>query len=159
MPFFFLIFISWRLITLQYCSGFCHTLTWISHGFTCVQAVLTDRSWNISKSTVSSVGLTCTPCPLQRWRGFCVFSEAGVFAAPGYLLFSLRWVTHQFLHCLTSENTLCSPYDSSRLSWETQGYEMVFCHLILLLGKEISSETFYQFSHTFFFNNLFEMNF
>ena len=30
------IFISWRLITLQYCSGFCHTLTWISHGFPCV---------------------------------------------------------------------------------------------------------------------------
>ena len=31
---FFFSFISWRLITLQYCSGFCHTLTWISHGFT-----------------------------------------------------------------------------------------------------------------------------
>ena len=31
-----LFFISWRLITLQYCSGFCHTLKWISHGFTCV---------------------------------------------------------------------------------------------------------------------------
>ena len=30
------IFISWRLITFQYCGGFCHTLTWISHGFTCV---------------------------------------------------------------------------------------------------------------------------
>ena len=30
--FFPFIFISWRLITLQYCSGFCHTLTWISHG-------------------------------------------------------------------------------------------------------------------------------
>ena len=28
------IFVSWRLITLQYCSGFCHTLTWISHGVT-----------------------------------------------------------------------------------------------------------------------------
>ena len=26
----------WRLITLQYCSGFCHTLTCISHGCTCV---------------------------------------------------------------------------------------------------------------------------
>ena len=25
--FFHLFFISWRLITLQYCSGFCHTLT------------------------------------------------------------------------------------------------------------------------------------
>ena len=34
--FFSFIFISWRLITSQYCSGFCHTLTWISHGFTCV---------------------------------------------------------------------------------------------------------------------------
>ena len=36
-PFYlFIFFISWRLITLQYCSGFCHTLTWISHGFTCI---------------------------------------------------------------------------------------------------------------------------
>ena len=34
--FLFIFIISWKLITLQYCSGFCHTLTWISHGFTCV---------------------------------------------------------------------------------------------------------------------------
>ena len=34
--FFPFICISWRLITLQYCSGFCHTLTWISHRFTCI---------------------------------------------------------------------------------------------------------------------------
>ena len=34
--FFSFIFISWKLIALQYCSGFCHTLTWISHGFTCI---------------------------------------------------------------------------------------------------------------------------
>ena len=27
LSFFSFIFISWRLITLQYCSGFCHTLT------------------------------------------------------------------------------------------------------------------------------------
>ena len=31
-----LIYFNWRLITLQYCSGFCHTLTCISHGCTCV---------------------------------------------------------------------------------------------------------------------------
>ena len=30
------IYFNWRLITLQYCSGFCHTLTWIRHGYTCV---------------------------------------------------------------------------------------------------------------------------
>ena len=34
--FFSFIFISWRLITLQSCSRFCHTLTWISHGVTCI---------------------------------------------------------------------------------------------------------------------------
>ena len=32
------IYFNWRLITLQYCGGFCHTLTWISHGCTCVPA-------------------------------------------------------------------------------------------------------------------------
>ena len=30
------IYFNSRLITLQYCSGFCHTLTRISHGCTCV---------------------------------------------------------------------------------------------------------------------------
>ena len=29
-------FSSCRLITVQYCSGFCHTLAWISHGCICV---------------------------------------------------------------------------------------------------------------------------
>ena len=32
----FIYFITWRLITSQYCSGFCHTLTRIRHGFTCI---------------------------------------------------------------------------------------------------------------------------
>ena len=35
-PFKKFIYFNWRLITLQYCGGFCHTLTWISHGCTCV---------------------------------------------------------------------------------------------------------------------------
>ena len=35
--FFFPIYLlHWRLIALQFCSGFCYTLTWISHGCTCV---------------------------------------------------------------------------------------------------------------------------
>ena len=33
--FFKLIYFNWRLITLQYFSGFCHTLTWISHASMC----------------------------------------------------------------------------------------------------------------------------
>ena len=30
------IYFNWWLITLQYCGGFCHKFTWISHGCTCV---------------------------------------------------------------------------------------------------------------------------
>ena len=29
-------YFNWRLTTLQYCSWFCHALTWISHGCACV---------------------------------------------------------------------------------------------------------------------------
>ena len=32
---FLTIYFNWRLITLQYCSVFCHTLTWIGNGCTC----------------------------------------------------------------------------------------------------------------------------
>ena len=31
-----LVYFNWRIITLQYCDGFWHTLTWNSHGCTCV---------------------------------------------------------------------------------------------------------------------------
>ena len=38
VPVFFYSFIyfNWRLNTSQYFGGFCHTSTWISHGYTCV---------------------------------------------------------------------------------------------------------------------------
>ena len=39
------IYFNWRLITLQYCGGFCPTLTWISHGFTCVPSSWTPFLW------------------------------------------------------------------------------------------------------------------
>ena len=42
------IIISWRLITLQYCSGFCHTLRRISHGFTCVFPILIPPPTSLS---------------------------------------------------------------------------------------------------------------
>ena len=45
------IFISWRLITSQHFSGFCHTLTWISHGVTCIPHPDRPshlRSWSLS---------------------------------------------------------------------------------------------------------------
>jgi len=34
--FFSFLYFNWRLIALQFCGGFCHTFTWISHGCTCI---------------------------------------------------------------------------------------------------------------------------
>ena len=53
-------FISWRLITLQYCSGFCHTLTWISHGFTCIPHP--DHPSQLPLHPIS-LGLPSAPAP------------------------------------------------------------------------------------------------
>ena len=41
--FLFKIYFNWRLITLQYCGGFCHTFTWISHGLH-VFSILTSNT-------------------------------------------------------------------------------------------------------------------
>ena len=63
--FFPFIFISWRLITLQYWSGFCHTLTWISHGVTCVPHP--DPPSHIPPHPIP-LGLPIVPAPLyQPW--------------------------------------------------------------------------------------------
>ena len=39
---------NWRVIALQYCVGFCHTSTWINHGYTGVPSLL-----NLLPSTTS----------------------------------------------------------------------------------------------------------
>ena len=44
LVFFKFIYFNWRLITLQYCGGFCHTLTWITLGCTCVSPFQTSLS-------------------------------------------------------------------------------------------------------------------
>ena len=39
------IYFNWRLISLQYCGGFCHTFTWISHGCICVKTHFQDDTF------------------------------------------------------------------------------------------------------------------
>ena len=58
-------FISWRLITLQYCSGFCHTLTWISHRYTCVPHP--DPPSHLPLHPIR-LGLPSAPGLTQRYR-------------------------------------------------------------------------------------------
>ena len=64
--FFPLIFISWRLITWQYCSGFCHTLTRISHGVTCISHP--DPPSHLPLHPIL-LGLPSAPGPSTTWAG------------------------------------------------------------------------------------------
>ena len=105
--FFPFIFISWRLITLQYCSGFCHTLTWISHGFTCVPHP--DPLSRIPPDPIP-LGLPRTPA-LSTWL-FRILVELWNLAASGQApllcdVLSCLTVLPFFSLFLTSSSSFC----------------------------------------------------
>ena len=39
-PFLFQFCFNWRIITVQYCDGFCHTSIWVGHTYKCVPLIL-----------------------------------------------------------------------------------------------------------------------
>ena len=39
---------NWRIIAFQYCDGFCHTSTWITHRYICVPSILKPPSMSLS---------------------------------------------------------------------------------------------------------------
>ena len=56
--FFQCIYFNWSIITLQYCDGFCHTSTWISHEQACV-----PPSWTPSQIPPHPIPLGCARSP------------------------------------------------------------------------------------------------
>ena len=90
------LFILIGAITLQYCSGFCHTLTWPSHGCTCVPhpeppsripphtipqgqpsapALNTlSHAWNLDWRSISHMVIYMFQCYSLKWsRHLCLF--------------------------------------------------------------------------------------
>ena len=86
---FSLIFISWRLITLQYCSGFCHTLTWISHGFTFIP----------HPDPPSHLPLHPIPLGLPRAPGLSICLMHPAWAGDLFLLISIcmKYIFHHLI--------------------------------------------------------------
>ena len=83
------IYFNWKLITLQYCSGFCHTLTWISHGCTCVphpeppshllpHPIPQDHPSAPALSTLSHASITYY---ISRWDGINTQNQVSALMA------------------------------------------------------------------------------
>ena len=53
--FFKLIYLNWRIITLQYCDSLCHTSTWIGHRYTSVPSLLNTRPTALSTRSLQVV--------------------------------------------------------------------------------------------------------
>ena len=102
LGFFPFIFISWRLITLQYCSGFCHTLTWINHGFTCVpHPELPSRKWGFWRKIDLSV---------------CVFKVERLVRACMISHFSCVWLCN-LMNCSPPGSSVHGIFQAKILKW------------------------------------------
>ena len=72
-----IIYFNWRIITLPYCEGFCHTSTWVSHGCTRVPA-----SWTL----LEPPSPPC-PCRLSQSTGLGALLHASNLALVIYFTY------------------------------------------------------------------------
>ena len=139
------IFIRWRLITLQYCSVFCHTMTWISHGFTCVPhpeppshlifplAISCLTTSNLSWFMDLTFQVPMQYCSLQHWN----LLPSPVTSTTG-CCFCFGSISSFFLDYFPTDSNWGVPLSVSYLSafsycsWGSQGKNTeVVCHSLL----------------------------
>ena len=115
---FIIIIISWRLITLQHCSCFCHTLTWISHGFTCVPHC---KSWEESLVYITTWTVRARfPLPMFSFSHIfsyicvcvCVYLSCLSHIYFPFLLYIFPYI---YFLSLKSKTTKTSFYNSQKL--------------------------------------------
>ena len=77
--FFKLMYFNWQLFTLQYCGGFCHTSTWVSHGCTCVPSIplpSPPHPSGLSQSTGFECLTSCIKLPLVFYFQFSSVAQS-----------------------------------------------------------------------------------
>ena len=84
------IYFNWRLITLQYCGGFCHTLTWISHRYTYVPPPIPNLP----------------PQPLLTTSAVSIWGQVNQYLLFRLLDWSANWFFHYLLLCNQSLQTI-----------------------------------------------------
>ena len=90
------IYFNRRLITLQYCGGFCHTLTWLSHGCTYVPPIQ-----NIPQLHPYTILLGCPRAPAL---------SALLHASNLHWSSILHMVIYNFNAILSNRHTLTFPH-------------------------------------------------
>ena len=101
--YFFFFLISWRLITLQYCSGFCHTLTWISHGFPCIPHP--DPPSHIPLHPIP-LGLRSAPGPLSHLL-LLFLMQFFIFLSFFFFFFFYCWILNLLIYV---GHTVCKSF-------------------------------------------------
>ena len=94
-----IIYFNWKLITLQYCSGFCHTLTWISHGCTRVPILtpLLPPSSSHPSGLSQSTGFGCPVSCIKLALVICSTCFNAILSNHPTLAFS-HWVQNFVLY-------------------------------------------------------------
>ena len=116
--FFLIIYFKWRLITSQYCGGFCHTSTWISQGCTCV-----PPSWTLLHLPPHTIPLSCPRASAlgTLFHAAILISSIQRIEFEKYL-FLLKFNVYQHYRTTTIVEMFLNDFSFNQLTWSS-----IFC--------------------------------
>ena len=129
----YFIYFNWRAIILQYCGGFCHTSSWISHECTCVRPILNtppppspSHPTGLYQSTSFGCPALCIELALVIY-----FTYGNIHVSmPTCLLKMLRWNPSGSSGCFRHEaRSPCRTLQQTFLCSKLQGVNLASLHV------------------------------